>query len=278
MNFVLINNGSFVMGSTDGSSDEQPTRTVTLTRSFYMGKYEVTQEQYQELMGENPSNFTPANSYGDTSGQPVEMVNWVEAVRFCNALSVSQNRTPCYTKNCNPDIPKATNSFSGHIDCDWTANGFRLPTEAEWEYSAHAGTATKYSWGNADDEATLKTNSWCAYNSAAGSWTDPHAVREGTQLVGQKPANAWDLHDMHGNVVEWCWDGYKSNYYSDEDNTIDPTGGAPTSSYRVYKGGSFGSTAPYLRIADRPLQNSLNSHILNGSRGKGFRIIRAIQN
>jgi formylglycine-generating enzyme required for sulfatase activity len=276
MDFVLINNGSFVMGQADGSDDEKPTRTVTLTKSFYMGKYEVTQEQYQKLMGESPSYYTPANSYSDTSNHPVEKVNWVDAVRFCNALSVSQNRTPCYTKNCNPDIPKATNSFSGYIDCDWSANGYRLPTEAEWEYSARAGTNTNYTWGNAEDEATLKANSWCAYNADSENWTDPHAVEDGTQSVGQKPANAWELHDMLGNVAEWCWDGYDANYYADENNTVDPTGGYPTSLYRVYRGGSFGSSAPYLRIADRPLRSS--TQILSVNRGKGFRILRPIQN
>ena len=105
-------------------------------------------------------------------------------------------------------------------------------------------------------------------------------AKEGTQAVGQKAPNPWGLYDMHGNVIEWCWDAYKATYYAEDGNTIDPTGLPMPGLYMVYKGGSFGSTAPYLRIADRPGSTTTYTttmNPLNTNRGKGFRIIRAVR-
>jgi formylglycine-generating enzyme required for sulfatase activity len=196
-----------------------------------MGKYEVTQKEYQAVMGTNPSSFN-----GGTL--PVERVSWYDAVNYCNALSKKEGLTPAYTVN-------GTNVtwFRG-------ANGYRLPTEAEWEYACRAGTTTPYSSGSSVDAA-----GW--YGNNSGSVTQP---------VGQKQANAWGLYDMHGNVWEWCWDWY-GNYSSG--SQTDPTGAA-SGSFRVLRGGGWDGLASYLRSAFRDGHNP-SSQFSN----YGFRLVRS---
>lgn len=214
VDMVLIPDGSFQMGNTgeySGESDEKPVHSVTISKAFYMSKYEVTQKQYQAVMGTNPSNFKGENL-------PVEMVTWYNAVAFCNALSQLEGRTPCYTIN-------GTN-----VTCNWDANGYRLPSEAEWEYAAKAGTTTDFHNGSL-------TNPDCSpldNNLDKIGW---YCGNENTKTreVGQKQPNAFGLYDMSGNVWEWCWDWYTS--YTNVTLT-DPKG--PTmGSYRVYRGGSW---------------------------------------
>ncbi|MGM0601200.1 MAG: SUMF1/EgtB/PvdO family nonheme iron enzyme [Candidatus Rifleibacteriota bacterium] len=263
MNFVSISSGSFTMGQADGDSDESPTRTVTISNSFYMGKYEVTQEQYQKIMGTNPSYWQGSNSYADSSKQPVEEVSWYDAVSFCNKLSTNQGLTPCYTDSGGSNTIESGDT----VTCDWSANGYRLPTEAEWEYCCRAGTTTKYSWGDEDDEATIKQYAWYRYNAYDNYWTTPHADKEGTQPVGTKTANPWGLHDMHGNVWEWCYDWYGSSYYAADENS-DPRG-PDSGSDRVIRGGSWYLNANYLRSAYRYSFNPTNTTIT-----LGFRVLR----
>ncbi|MBE0643665.1 MAG: SUMF1/EgtB/PvdO family nonheme iron enzyme [Bacteroidetes bacterium] len=203
---VLIPAGSFTMGDQrgDGVGEEKPTRTVSLN-GFFICKYEITQKMYQTVMGENPSIIKGDN-------HPVENVTWFKALEFCNALSVKEGYEPCYT------------DISGSVQVNMNANGYRLPTEAEWEYACKAGTATSYYTGNA--ETDLARAGWYSGNAAGG-----------THDVGQKDANSFGLHDTHGNVFEWCWDWYKSDYYSsgENNNPLGPTGG----SERVCRGGSY---------------------------------------
>lgn len=215
LTLVTIPSGKFSMGSTGAAEDEQPIHGVTLAK-FEMSVTEITQSQYKKVIGATPSYFT-----GDEN-LPVEQVSWWDAIKFCNALSVKAGFGTCYDES------------SGY--CDFSKNGFRLPTEAEWEYACRAGSISAYYWGDSSDETTMKQYCWYEKNAYDGHWTTPHALRGGSQPVGLKLPNALGIYDMHGNVWEWCYD-WKGEYpYFDE---IDPTGDE-SGSYRVVRGGSWG--------------------------------------
>jgi formylglycine-generating enzyme len=211
---VLIPAGTFQMGNTgaySGSSYEKPVHTVTISKSFYMGKYELTQKQYEEVMGTKPSYFKGENL-------PVEMVSWYEAVEYCNKLSDQDGLAQCYIIN------------GVNVSCNWNANGWRLPTEAEWEYACKAGTTTDFYSGSLTNEyctpidASLDRIGWYCGNSD-----------DKTHPVGQKQANSFGLYDMSGNVWEWCWDWFKD--YTNTSVT-DPRG-ENSGSYHVLRGGSW---------------------------------------
>jgi formylglycine-generating enzyme required for sulfatase activity len=175
-NMVFIPPGTFRMGSPSNEVHrwgwEGPQTAVTISRGFWMGKYEVTQGEYQAVMGDNPSYFT-----GDTN-LPVESVNWYDATAYCEALTQRERGTGRIATNC----------------------VYRLPTEAEWEYACRAWTSTRFSYGDDSGYTTLTNYEW--YEANSGGTTHP---------VGQKLPNPWGLDDMHGNVYEWCqdwWDYY----------------------------------------------------------------------
>ncbi|HUU28762.1 MAG TPA: SUMF1/EgtB/PvdO family nonheme iron enzyme [archaeon] len=193
---VSIPAGTFQMGSDSGNWSWGPVHTVSIS-AFQMSRYEVIQEQYEAVMDTNPSVFT------GESNLPVNRVDWYEAVVFCNKLSEAAGLEPCYTY-----IQDSTYVLEGIWDlvlckcnCDFTKNGFRLPTEAEWEYACRAGTTTKYYTG--DSESDLSRAGWYKKNSHSR----PHPV-------GQKEPNAFGLYDMHGNQTEWCTDYFDFYYYS----------------------------------------------------------------
>ncbi|MDR1277211.1 MAG: SUMF1/EgtB/PvdO family nonheme iron enzyme, partial [Treponema sp.] len=171
-NMVLVEGGTFQMGSTNGQDWEKPVHAVTV-KSFYMGKYEITQKEWAAVMGSNPSG-----SKGDTL--PMEQVSWNEAIEYCNRLSLREGLTPAYRGSGNA------------ITCDFNATGYRLPTEAEWEYAAKGGNkdhiSYEYSGGNSVDGVA-----W--YRENSGKTTHP---------VGTKQPNSLGLYDMSGNVGEWC--------------------------------------------------------------------------
>jgi formylglycine-generating enzyme required for sulfatase activity len=222
MEFVLIPAGTFQMGANDSEADddEKPMHTVRLTQPYYLGKCEVAQSQWQAVMGNNPSKFT-----GDPN-RPVETVSWDDVQEFIRRL----------------------NSREGGAM-------YRLPTEAEWEYAARAGTTTRWSFG--DDASQLGRYAW--YKSNAGGQTHP---------VGQLQPNPWGLYDMHGNVWEWVQDWY-GKYTSGP--AVDPAG--PSSgSLRVFRGGSWYFAARGCRSADR-------GYVAPGLRDdiRGFRLLRVAQ-
>jgi formylglycine-generating enzyme required for sulfatase activity len=218
---VRVPAGSFTMGSTKGDSDEQPVHTVRLSRSFWMGESEVTQGLWQEVMGSNPSYFSSCGS-----DCPVEKVSWYDVVSFANALSRSAGLEECY------EIRGTNVSWPRGLNC----GGYRLPTEAEWEYAARAGQDFEYAGSNNLDEVA-----W--YDGNSGGETHP---------VGQKRPNAWGLYDMSGNVFEWVNDWYDDEYYSSKSHN-DPYG--PESSVnrvnRVLRGGSWSYGARDARVAVR---------------------------
>jgi len=207
---------------------EGPQHQVTVS-SFYMGKYEVTQREWYDVMGtsvrqQRDKADKPWSIYDEGNNYPMYYVNWFEAVEYCNKRSQREGLTPAYTISGSGDNRTVT----------WNRNaaGYRLPTEAEWEYACRAGTTTAYNTGASISNDT----GW--YYANSGYTTHP---------VGQKPANRWGLHDMHGNVWEWCWDWYGS--YSSGAQT-DPTG-ASSGPFRVLRGGSWSNSAESVRSALR---------------------------
>ncbi|MGO9466259.1 MAG: formylglycine-generating enzyme family protein [Isosphaeraceae bacterium] len=232
MKLMRIPSGSYLMGAlpeeADASKDERPQHRVRITRPFYLGVYEVTQHEYRQVMGHNPSKFQ------DSDQQPVEQVSWLDAVKFCNKLSEREGRKPYYR-------------IEGDVVSVTGGNGYRLPTEAEWEYACRAGSSTRYPFG--DDVAGLGDYAWYEKNSGAK-----------THAVGQKRPNAWGLHDMLGNVWEWCADGYDGNYYSSPPPADPP--GAAGASHRVPRGGSWSDSPwgcrPAFRNGDEPSYRSFD--------------------
>ncbi len=241
---VLIPAGTFQMGNTgaySGESNEKPLHTVTISRDFLMSKYEISQKQYEEVMGANPSYFKGENL-------PVEQVTWYEVVEFCNKLSEMEGLDKCY-------------SGSGtSIVCDWDANGYRLPTEAEWEYACKAGTTTDFYSGS------LTSSADCTPIDANLDKIGWYCGNEGTKTreVGKKEPNAFGLYDMSGNVWEWCWDWYGS--YSSSSET-DPKG-LTTGSYRVRRGGGWFTDPGDCRSANRHRDYPSNRYF-----SMGFRVV-----
>lgn len=208
-------------------------KNVTLS-GFYIGRHEVTQKEWAEVMGSNPSTFR-----GDD--RPVETVTWYDCIDYCNRRSLKEGLTPYYTiDKTNPD-PKNENESD---DLKWTvtinpdANGYRLPTEAEWEYAASGGQQRKgyvYSGGNdADKVAWYWENSGESRLGGAWNWPAIERNRNQTKAVGGKAPNELGLYDMSGNVREWCWD-----WYADEQaGGADPRG-PERGAGRVWKGGGW---------------------------------------
>jgi len=236
--FRFIPAGVFMMGSLpDGpgwKADEGPQHRVGITRGFWMGETEVTQQQWESLMGSNPSYF------GQCGGScPVEQVSWFDAVSYANALSKRSGLEQCY------EISGEYVRFKG-LGC----RGYRLPTEAEWEYAARANRRDPHYGGG-----HLDALGWYRGNSG-----------ESTRPVGEKRGSRWGLYDMLGNVWEWCWDWYRPQYPGG--TVTDPTG--PSSgNVRVLRGGSWSSPAESCRYRRR------GSRSPDGKYGNlGFRLVR----
>jgi formylglycine-generating enzyme required for sulfatase activity len=238
MTLVLIPAGEFLMGSPDSdkdaNADEKPQLRLRITRPSYLGATEVTRGQYRAVTGEYPS------LYKGSDDLPVDEVSWNEAIAFCNKLSARERLKPYY-------------QFGGGAQSG--GDGYRLPTEAEWEYACRAGTTTRFGAGDAD--ASLGEYAWFYGNAKGG----PHPV-------GRKRPNAWGLYDMHGNVFEWCWDRYEEKYYAISPGA-DPLGPSQTTG-RVFRGGSWDSGARHCRAAAR----SGLTPVLRGSL-LGFRVARS---
>jgi formylglycine-generating enzyme required for sulfatase activity len=244
--FMSIPKGKFMMGSSHGEKDERPVHEVQITKGFWLSKFEITQEQWKAVMGSNPSKFTYSKK------NPVEQVSWEDSWKFIAALNAKNG--------CLKRKPFSDGTFSSVRElmeargvADVPSGCYRLPTEAEWEYGARAGTTTAYSFGKSS--AKLSDYGW--YDGNSGKRTHP---------VGQKKQNPWGLHDMHGNVWEWVHDWWSDNYSSA--GLVDPKG-PPSGSGRGIRGGSWGISSGYLRSAFR------NYYSPSGRRSPlGFRLLR----
>lgn len=234
LEMVTLEPGSFWMGSDSGENDQKPFHRVTITRSFGIGKYEVTQDQWKAVMVSNPSQFAPAHVFLDL---PVENVSWDDCQEFIRVLNAK------------------------------TGMKFRLPAEAEWEYACRAGSAGDFA-GNLDSMGWYYENAGRT-RLTDSSWKSGSAAQNGneTHPVGQKQPNAWGLYDMHGNVFEWCQDWYDEKYYGRSPGT-DPTG-ATGGSDRVARGGSWGGSAVYCRSSFRGWNAPSSRHS-----DLGFRLAR----
>jgi len=211
------------------ASKEQE-HNVSLTKGFYLGKYEVTQAQYVAVMGTNPSQY---NATGN-GNRPVETVSWAEAVAFCTQLTTQEQA-------------------AGRLPASWA---YVLPTESQWEYACRAGTTSAYSWG-----ATIASSN-ANYNWDGGA-NDGNDFKQ-TRDVAQYAANPWGFFDMHGNVWEWTADWYQAAYPTGNP-VIDPTGPA-SGSYRVLRGGSWNGGGTILRSAERYYYPPSSRHYTLGFR------------
>ena len=234
LHMVAIAPGTFVMGANDGEDDEKPAHAVTLTKPFWIGKYEVTQAQYRAVTAKNPSLFQGEKA-PDAAQRPVEQVSWDDAMAYCKWLTANEQA-------------------AGRVPEGYQ---YRLPTEAEWEYCCRAGTTTPWHTGASLEPSQANFGGARRSDACPGGQTAP---------VGSYAANGWGLHDMHGNVWEWCLDSYGP--YSPV--LADPfvTGGAS----RVVRGGSWFSdfSASFCRSAIRSHYRPGNSNLLYG-----FRVVLA---
>lgn len=241
---VWLPAGEFRMGSARGNPDEAPPHTVRVT-AFLLDKYEVTHEQFTKAQLPNPSKWQ------DNPRRPVERVRWRDAKQYCNERSLLEGLKPCYNEKT-PDW-----------DCDYGATGYRLPTEAEWEYACRAGTDGPYDFGSPDK---LRQHAW--FKDNADQKTHP---------VGQKKANRWGIHDLYGNVSEWCEDVYSPAYYQASPAT-DPLGppNPGRDVRRVIRGGSWRSSADLCRASARQGEKTGDSDACFSTDYCGFRGVRRL--
>lgn len=261
--FVPVQKGTFMMGSNVGEDDERPVHSV-LVNSFSISKYETTVGEFRAFM-ENTDYKTTAeinggswgyeykwrkisdlnwqNPYFDqTKEHPVTCISWYDAIAYCNWMSKEDGLTPVYS------------TYGENVTWNREANGYRLPTEAEWEYAARGGKLSKgytHSGGS-----TMKDLGWYKQNSNGQ-----------TNLVGSKKANELGIHDMSGNVWEWCWD-WKGKYQSGSQIDI---GGPASGSGRIVRGGSYHSLGAFCRSTNRVIYKQLRRNNYTG-----FRVVRTL--
>ncbi len=243
---VLVEGGTFQMGSKDGDPDEKPVHSVTVS-SFYIGKYEVTVADYKlfckETKKEMPASpdslwlaehpdtrkwfiFPGVTWWGWQDRHPMQKISWYDAVEYCNWLSGKHRLEKCYSQN-----------KQGEWICDFSKNGYRLPTEAEWEFAARGGKYSKnYRFSGSNNVHEV-------------AWVDDNTYYKSPQNIATLKANEFGLYDMSGNVWEWCNDYYSGNYYNVSPK-VNPRGAGSTI-YRVLRGGAWHYRTEYATLTSR---------------------------
>jgi len=277
---VQIPGGTFRMGSPwaetnrnrPNEEDYRTTNDGNVTVSgFYISKYQITQGQYKDIMGINPAYHKGnTNRPKGNTNLPVERVSWYDAIEFCNALSIKEGLTPFYNIDKEQEDPNnfnKTDTLKWHITTNISANGYRLPTEAQWEYACRAGTTTAFYVGNSIstvDQANFRGIGYLPEGRFRG-FTTP---------VGTFYPNHWGLYDMHGNVWEWCWDWWHTDSVPSNTVSYDYAGGsnnplgAVAGEYRIARGGSWNYDRMSVRSARR-----LNVTPSSSGNVIGFRVV-----
>jgi formylglycine-generating enzyme required for sulfatase activity len=235
-------------------------RSSVTIPSYSIGKYEVTQELFNAVMGINPSKYQSSTALGSGESsyllRPVEQVSWYDAITFCNKLSILMGKTPCYSVSgvsswsslSYSSIPDENDSNWDNATCNWNANGYRLPTECEWECAARGGTySTGTPWTYTYSGSTGLTQAWYSSNAGSHTWE-----------VGIKDPNTCGLYDMSGNVFEWCWDNYNTTAISSSTPQTGAASNSSTTQYlRYMRGGGWYSANTYCTVAYRNSSSTL---------------------